>query len=69
MPDEPTDEQIEALKQTRFRERVERVLAVMQTERVAWRGIPVVTPDGRIGVQVVPVDVPAPPKPETQTTS
>jgi len=64
MAEEPTDEQIEELKRTRFRERVERVLAVMAAERVDWRGIPVVTPDGRIGVQVVPIEAPVPPNVE-----
>ena len=66
---EPTDEQIEELKQKRFRGRVERVLATMAAERIDWRGIPVVTPDGRIGVRVVPVEMTAPAQPEPDTSS
>ena len=55
-PDDPglTDEAIEEMKRKRFESRVDRVLAVMREERIDWRGVPLVTPDGRIGVRVVP---------------
>ena len=53
------DEAIEELKARRFRQRVARVLAVMQEERIDWRAVPFLTPDGRVGVRVVPVDLPA----------
>jgi len=61
MSEEPelSDEVIEQLRQTRFRERVQRVLEVMQEERIDWRGIAFIAPDGRIGVRVVPVDLSA----------
>ena len=52
-----TDQAIEEMKRTRFQARVSRVLAVMREERIDWRGIPLVTPDGRIGVRVVPVEM------------
>ena len=51
-----SDEEIQAMQQARFQERVQRVLAVMQRERVDWRGVPFVAADGRIGVRVVPVE-------------
>jgi hypothetical protein len=54
---EPSDDAIEDIKRRRFQERVNRVLAVMRQERIDWRGIPVLTPDGRISVQVVPVEM------------
>jgi len=52
-----TDDAIEEMKRTRFEARVTRVLAAMREERIDWRGIPLVTPDGRIGVRVVPVEM------------
>lgn len=52
-----SDEAIEQLKRRRFQERVQRVLAVMQEERIDWRGVPHVTPDGRIGVRILPVEM------------
>jgi hypothetical protein len=52
-----SDEAIRAMQQTRFQERVQRVQEVMQRERVDWRGVPFIAPDGRIGVRVVPVEV------------
>jgi hypothetical protein len=55
------DEAIEEIKRRRFQERVQRVMAVMQQERIDWRGIPFLTPDGRIGVRVVPVEMNQPP--------
>ncbi len=50
------DEALEMMRQQRFRERVERVLEVMQRERIDWRGLPFIKPDGRIGVRVAPFD-------------
>jgi hypothetical protein len=50
------DEELERLRRERFRQRVGRVLAVMQSERIDWRGVPHVTPDGRIGVRIIPVE-------------
>jgi hypothetical protein len=47
------------LQRRRFQERVERVLEVMRRERVDWRGLPFIGADGRIGVRVVPVELPA----------
>ena len=54
-----SDGAIAELRRRRFQERVGRVLEVMQRERVDWRGAPFITGDGRIGVRVVPVDLPA----------
>lgn len=54
---EPTDQAIEQIKQQRFRARVERVVVVMQEEQIDWRGIPFLTPDGRIAVRVVPAEM------------
>jgi len=56
---EMSDVEIERLKAKRFSERVQRVLVVMQREGVDWRAVPFVTPDGRIGTRVMPVDLPA----------
>jgi len=39
-----------------FRERVERVLAVMSEERIDWRGQALITSDGRIVTRVLPVE-------------
>ncbi len=50
------DEAIERMRQERFGRRVQRVLEVMKEERVDWRGVPFIAPDGRIGVRVMPVD-------------
>ena len=55
-----TDKAIEEMKRKRFEARVNRVLAVMREERIDWRGVPLVTPDGRIGVRVVPVEMEQP---------
>lgn len=52
-----SDAAIDEIKQQRFQQRVHRVLAVMREERIDWRGVPLVTPDGRIGVRVVPVEM------------
>ncbi|MCJ7822568.1 MAG: hypothetical protein MUQ26_05760 [Armatimonadetes bacterium] len=61
-PDDPglTDEAIEEMTRKRFEARVNRVLAAMKEERIDWRGVPLVTPDGRIGVRVVPVEMEQP---------
>jgi hypothetical protein len=54
-----SDAGIRELQRRRFQERVERVLEVMRRERVDWRGLPFIGADGRIGVRVVPVELPA----------
>ena len=53
----PSDAELESLRRERFQARVQRVLAVMQEERVDWRGVPFVAADGRIGVRVMPVEM------------
>jgi hypothetical protein len=55
---EISEERLEEIRRQRFQQRVERVLEVMQHERVDWRGLPFIAADGRIGVRVVPVDLP-----------
>ena len=55
-----SDVEIERLKRQRFQERVERVLEVMTRERVDWRAIPYITPDGRIVARVVPAEMDRP---------
>jgi len=57
-----SDEAIRAMQQARFQERVERVLAVMRRERVDFRGLPFIGDDGRIGVRVVPIEMPEQPQ-------
>lgn len=52
-----SDDELERARARRFRARVERVLAVMQEERIDWRGVARVTSDGRIAVSVVPVEM------------
>lgn len=52
-----SDEAIELLRRERFQRRLRRVLTVMQEERIDWRGVPYVSPDGRIAVRVVPVEM------------
>jgi hypothetical protein len=64
--DELSEQRLEEIRQRRFQERVERVLEVMRRERVDWRGIPFIAADGRIGVRVVPVEIP-PSRAEGQT--
>ncbi len=54
---ELTDEELEALKAARFRERVNRVLAAMRREGVDWQAVLHITPDGRIGARVMPVEM------------
>jgi len=53
---ELSEERLEEIRRQRFQQRVERVLMVMRRERVDWRGLPFISPDGRIGVRVVPFD-------------
>ncbi len=55
--EEMSDEKLKAIAQARFQARVQRVLAVMQEERIDWQGTPQITPDGRIGVRLLPVEV------------
>ena len=52
-----SEERLEEIRRRRFQARVQRVLAVMQQERIDWRGIAVIGPDGRIGVRVVPMEM------------
>jgi hypothetical protein len=54
-----TDDELQVMARERFQGRVERVLAVMREERIDWRGIAFIAPDGRIGVRVMPVDLSA----------
>lgn len=53
----PKGEEKQPTYQEQFQARVRRVLAVMQQERIDWRGIPTFTQDGRVGVRVVPVEM------------
>lgn len=55
-----SDDEISRLQEERFRQRVERVLAVMREERVDWRGVPFLTPDGRIAVRILPMEMSSP---------
>jgi hypothetical protein len=57
--EELSEQRLEEIRRRRFQERVERVLEVMRRERVDWRGVPFIAADGRIGVRVVPVELPA----------
>ena len=52
-----SDADLEALARRRFEERVNRVLAVMREERIDWRAVPYVTPDGRIAARLAPVEM------------
>jgi len=56
-----SEERLEEIRRRRFQQRVERVLEVMRRERVDWRGIAYITPEGRIAVRVVPVEADQPP--------
>jgi len=51
-----SDDAIERMKQERFQQRVQRVLAVMREERIDWRGAAFITADGRMAVRVLPVE-------------
>ena len=55
-----SDADIDEMKRQRLQARVRRVLAVMQQERIDWRGMPFLTRDGRIGVRVRPVEMDQP---------
>ena len=52
-----TDAELERIRRERFGRRVERVLAVMREERIDWKGVAFIAPDGRVGVRVVPVEL------------
>ena len=52
-----SDEELETLRRQRFRARVERVLAAMREEGVDWQAVLHITPDGRIGARVMPVEM------------
>jgi hypothetical protein len=56
---ELSEERLDEIRRQRFQQRVERVREVMQRERVDWRGLPFIGADGRIGVRVVPIELPA----------
>ena len=59
--DSLSEERLEEIRRQRFQQRVERVLEVMRRERVDWRGMAYITPEGRIAVRVVPVEADHPP--------
>jgi hypothetical protein len=48
---------LEQLRRQRFQQRVHRVLEAMRRERVDWRAVPYLTPDGRITARIVPVEM------------
>jgi len=52
-----TDAELERIRRERFGRRVERVLAAMREERIDWKGVAFIAPDGRVGVRVVPVEM------------
>jgi len=52
-----SDEALEAVRRARFRQRVERVLGIMRQERIDWRALAFITPDGRIALRVVPIEM------------
>ena len=51
------EQELRRRKEVEFQQRVGRVLEVMRAERVDWRGLASVTPDGRIVTRVVPVEM------------
>ena len=55
---EISDEALEAAQRERLRQRVERVLEAMRRERIDWRPVAFITPDGRIALRVVPIEMP-----------
>jgi hypothetical protein len=59
--EELSDEAVERIRRERFEQRVNRVLQVMREQRVDWRGVPYITPEGRIAVRIVPVEMDHPP--------
>jgi hypothetical protein len=56
-----TDAELRALAETRFRERVDRVLATMREQRIDFMGQPFVTPTGTLAARVVPIEMQAAP--------
>lgn len=52
-----SDAALESLARQRFQERVNRVLAVMREERIDWRAVLYVTPEGRIAARVAPAEM------------
>jgi hypothetical protein len=54
---EEMEQELRRRREAEFQQRVERVLEVMRAERVDWRGLASVTPDGRIVTRVVPVEM------------
>jgi hypothetical protein len=48
---------LEQLRRQRFQQRVHRVLEAMRRERIDWRAVPYLTPDGRIIARIVPVEM------------
>jgi len=58
--DELTDDELEALRAERFKERVQRVFGKMVEEGVDFQAVPGFVPDGtggwRIVLRIVPVD-------------
>ena len=52
-----SDEELEQLRRERFEVRVKTVLAVMQEQKIDWRGVPYITPDGAIKVRLLPVEM------------
>jgi len=61
MSEELTEERLEELRRERFAARVAKVREVMQEQRVDFRGLPLITADGRIAVQIIPVEMQRPP--------
>jgi pyruvate/oxaloacetate carboxyltransferase len=48
---------LEQLRRQRFQQRVQRVLEAMRRERIDWRAVPYLTPDGRIIARILPVEM------------
>ena len=55
--DEP---QAQPTYEEQFQARAKRVYEEMRRQRIDFRGVPFVTPDGRIAVRVVPVEMDQP---------
>ena len=62
-PEQPqlSDAELQEINRQRFQQRVNRVLEVMTQQRIDWRGVPYITPEGRIAVRIVPVEMDHPP--------
>jgi hypothetical protein len=54
---EQIEQELQRRKEADFQQRLRRVLEVMRAERIDWRGAPFFTPDGRIAVRVVPIEM------------